>query len=235
MASPYALSMPALAKLLESYQQTLKDGRFSRGEKQAIRELMKDAGLNERQTANLRGRLFKLAKTKVRSKVAQEAIEWLEEAQKTFPSTEARRPTSKLFFSPGDKCLKAITGLLGLAKQRVDICVFTITDNRITDAILRAHRRRVKVRIISDNDKAHDAGSDISRLEGAGIPLRTDKTPDHMHHKFALVDGNTAITGSYNWTRSAASDNFENVLVTDDSQIVKPYQREFDRLWRLLH
>ncbi|MGB0583387.1 MAG: phospholipase D-like domain-containing protein, partial [Limisphaerales bacterium] len=141
---------------------------------------------------------------------------------------------AKLFFSPGNKCLKAITGLLGLAKQRVDICVFTITDNRITDAILRAHQRGVKVRIISDNDKAHDAGSDISRLESEGLPLRTDKTPDHMHHKFALVDGNTAITGSYNWTRSAANDNFENVLVTDDTQIVKPYQREFERLWRLL-
>lgn len=117
----------------------------------------------------------------------------------------------------------------------MDICVFTITDNRITRAILRAHERRVKVRIISDNDKAHDAGSDIETLERAGIVLRTDKTPDHMHHKFALVDDNTAITGSYNWTRSAAADNFENILVTDDARIVKPYQREFDRLWRLLH
>ena len=34
----------------------------------------------------------------------------------------------------------------------------------------RAHRRNVQVRVISDDDKAMDAGSDIDRLERMGIP-----------------------------------------------------------------
>jgi mitochondrial cardiolipin hydrolase len=228
--------MSPVTELLAFFEKTLTDGRFSRGEQQAIRQRLSDGNLNERQLANLRSRLFKMAKTQARSAKAQNAFAWLESALKTIPATRSASAsaTAKVFFSPGDKCLKAINGLLGLAKLKVDICVFTITDNRIADAIIRTHQRGVKVRIISDNDKAHDAGSDIHRLKQSGIPLRTDKTPDHMHHKFALIDGNTALTGSYNWTRSAAAVNFENLLVTDDSNVVKPYQREFDRLWRSL-
>ena len=226
--------MNAVGQLIEKYEKTFRDGRFSRGERQAIQQLLAESDLTDRQLDNLRSRLFKLAKTKVTSAKSQDSIDWLENALKTIPTKPVSTSTSKVFFSPGERCLKAITGLLGHARRSVDICVFTITDNRITDAIIRAHDRQVKVRIISDNDKAHDAGSDIFRLKGEGIPLRTDRTPDHMHHKFALIDGNTALTGSYNWTRSAADDNFENILVTDEPKVVKPYQREFDRLWRTL-
>lgn len=226
--------MTPVNELLASFEKTLKDGRFSRGEKQAIQQLMAEATLSERQLANLRNRLFKLAKTQAKSAKAQKSFDWLESALKTISVPRSDAATAKVFFSPGDKCLKAINSLLGVARQKVDICVFTITDNRITDTIIRAHQRGVKVRIISDNDKAHDTGSDIRRLRQAGIPLRTDRTPDHMHHKFALIDGNTALTGSYNWTRSAATRNFENILVTDDPNVVKPYQREFNHLWRTL-
>ena len=226
--------MTPVTKLIACFENTLKDGRFSRGEKQAIQQLLADGDLSERQLANLRSRLFNLAKAHASGAKARKSIGWLETALKTIPSSQPVSTTAKVFFSPGDKCLKAIKGLLGLARQKVDICVFTITDNRLSEAIIRAHRRGVRIRIISDNDKAHDTGSDVRQLIQAGIPLRTDKTPDHMHHKFALIDGNTALTGSYNWTRSAAADNFENLVVTDDPKVVKPFQREFDRLWRTL-
>lgn len=93
--------MPALQKLLGCYEQTLKDGRFSRGEKQAIRRLIEEAGLDDRQMGNLRGRLFKLAKTKVRGAAAQNAIDWLETAQKTIPFGPMKSSTAKVFFSPG--------------------------------------------------------------------------------------------------------------------------------------
>ena len=89
------------------------------------------------------------------------------------------------------------------------ICVFTITDDRITDNIIDAHGRGVQVRVISDNDKAHDRGSDLSRLRRHGLPVAFDKTPDHMHHKFAVFDSKLLVSGSYNWTRSAADRNEE--------------------------
>ncbi len=110
--------------------------------------------------------------------------------------------------------------------------MFTISDDRITDAIVQAHRKGVRIRIITDNKKIHDHGSDIKELAAKGLQVRVDKTRSHMHHKFALFDGSRVLTGSYNWTRSAALFNHENVLVTDQPGIVQDYSREFEKLWK---
>ncbi|MCP4132666.1 MAG: hypothetical protein GY754_17000, partial [bacterium] len=40
------------------------------------------------------------------------------------------------------------------------------------------------------------------------------------------------ITGSYNWTRSAAAYNNENILVTEEKTIATAYKKEFDKLWK---
>ena len=57
----------------------------------------------------------------------------------------------------------------------------------------------------------------------------------HMHHKFAIVDGRLLLTGSYNWTYSAASVNCENALATDDMFFVERYAAEFTRMWTRFH
>lgn len=139
--------------------------------------------------------------------------------------------TMEVCFSPGDECLLAIRRLFGQAERTVDVCVFTITDDRIATAILEAHRRGVRVRIITDNDKAYDQGSDVRRLESAGMEVREDRTECHMHHKFAIFDGRTVLTGSYNWTRGAARDNEENLVISNDFRMVGPFEREFNALW----
>lgn len=53
----------------------------------------------------------------------------------------------------------------------------------------------------------------------------------HMHHKFAVFDERRMLTGSYNWTRGAARDNQENVVVSDDPRLMKAFGLEFARLW----
>jgi phosphatidylserine/phosphatidylglycerophosphate/cardiolipin synthase-like enzyme len=85
--------------------------------------------------------------------------------------------------------------------------------------------------VLTDNDKAEDEGSDVARLERAGIPVRVDRTEYHMHHKFAVFDGRRAITGSYNWTRGAARNNEEHIVVTDDLRLVTELGRGFETLW----
>ena len=228
------MSRKTVTELIEHYRKTLADGRFSRGEKKAIANLLSEANFDEHQVDLLRSRLFKLAKSQVASARALDAFDWLEKAEKTLPAPKASAATARVFHSPGTACLNAINSLLKIARRSVDICVFTITDDRITNRILDAHRRGVAVRVITDNDKAFDKGSDAQRLARSGVPVRTDNTPDHMHHKYAVVDGNTVLTGSYNWTRSAASHNFENLMITDDPAVVRSYVAEFSRLWKLM-
>lgn len=162
--------------------------------------------------------------------VSNGALVRLAEHHATDSATRAS--TSEAYFSPGLACRDAIREAIDRATRHLDVCVFTITDDHLSKALAAAHRRGVSVRIITDNDKGHDAGSDIDRLESLGISVRVDRTEYHMHHKFAIVDKHTLLNGSYNWTRGAFSFNQENVVVSRDPALVAAFQRAFDELWR---
>lgn len=138
---------------------------------------------------------------------------------------------NQAYFSPGPDCRIAIEQAMETALDELLICVFTISDDRLSDAIQRAHRNGLTVRVISDNDKMEDKGNDVERLALSGIDVRIDRSPDHMHHKFMVVDGKTVLTGSYNWTRSAETRNEENLVSIDDPHLASRFMDEFERIW----
>jgi cardiolipin hydrolase len=215
---------------------TLEDRRLSRPERQALREVA--ASLESASDLEaIRRRAFELARTALSVPADLPVLDWLEDVVKALKEgggAAVDRTIASAHFSPGDECLRAITGLLDRSKRTADVCVFTITDDRLANAMIAAHRRGVAVRVITDNAKADDLGSDAGRLEASGIPLRVDRSPYHMHHKFAVFDGATLLTGSYNWTRGAAVDNEENLIVTNEPRLVGPFLATFERLWSKL-
>ena len=142
---------------------------------------------------------------------------------------------SQAFFSPGTTCVAEIVRQFQQVKRTADVCVFTITDDRITRAIIAAHERGVNVRVLTDDEKSHDLGSDIGRLIEAGITCKMDiGNPAHMHHKFAIFDDKLLLNGSFNWTRSASENNEENLIITPDPVLVKAFAGRFEELWQLL-
>lgn len=54
-----------------------------------------------------------------------------------------------------------------------------------------------------------------------------------MHNKFVVVDNEFVLTGSFNWTVQAASENQENLAIIDDAYFVFEYAEEFKKLWNL--
>jgi len=217
---------------------TLEDGRLSRAERQALTELLQEVPLDANRRAQLRARAFSLAKERLNPSDARalEALGWVEDVMKllTHVTEPATSGASRACFSPGDGCLSTILGELGRARKTADICVFTITDDRIAQAIVAAHQRGVAVRIITDNDKQYDGGSDIDRLRRAGVALKVDESEHHMHHKFAVLDGAVLLNGSYNWTRSAGAFNEENLVVTSESKLVASFAHHFAEMWEAL-
>ena len=161
------------------------------------------------------------------------AMDWLEGIIKLLYSNEMK-VRAGAYFSPGEDCLHRIRRLISEAQKTLDICVFTITDNRIVRKLAEAHERGVKIRIISDDLKSEDLGSDMETLGKIGIACLYDRTSAHMHHKFAIADDALLLTGSYNWTRSASTENNENIVTTNNHKLLKQFQREFEQLWRQL-
>ena len=216
-----------------SLRESAQDFTLDAGEKLELRELGRqlDAG----RIRFLRNRAFDIARDAMLAAPAQtlDVLRWLEQVVKTLDAANEAAPVvSSAYFSPGDSCLRRLGDLMRGCKATLDICVFTIADDRLTDAILECHARGVQVRVVSDNDKQHDSGSDIQRLRDHDVPVRLDDAPYHMHHKFALFDGRLLANGSFNWTRSATTNNDENLVVTDDANLVRVFGLQFGKLWQ---
>jgi mitochondrial cardiolipin hydrolase len=219
---------------LVQLEQSFADGRLSDDERRSLGAALRGARPLEETLRRVRNHAFEIAGRQLdASPEARATLKWLEGVMRALDG--ARAPVAEAmhaaWFSPGLDCLHAIVQRLRAARARADLCVFTISDDRISNEIAAAHQRNVAIRIITDNEKELDSGSDIERLRRAGIPVRVDRTSAHMHHKFALFDGQYLLTGSYNWTRSAAELNEENVVVTSEPALYAAFAAQFDELW----
>jgi phosphatidylserine/phosphatidylglycerophosphate/cardiolipin synthase-like enzyme len=219
-------------ELVAYLQSSIADEVFSKEEKRTFKLLVQEKLLDQNQLNFLRSKVFELADQKINPTNYSFILEWT----KTAISALATPPpqTTDAFFSPGEECRTTIMQYIDRATKQLLICVFTISDNNITKSLLAAHKRRVQIKLITDNDKSLDMGSDIDELARAGIAVKMDITPNHMHHKFMIADQRTLITGSYNWTLSAAKYNHENILVTSEAGVIKSFANEFEQLWNVM-
>ena len=111
----------------------------------------------------------------------------------------------------------------------------------------------MKLRLLADPGFASRSFSEVLDLLGVALPDRFCKleagnqpllkplkgigTPglargDKLHHKFAVIDNKTVITGSFNWSPAAAHTNDETLLVIHSTKLAAHFTREMDRLWR---
>lgn len=213
---------------------SLEDFKLSQSEALELRELLPSLANDD--VAFTRNKAFQLARELIRmgGDNAVATLLWLEKLTKTIDQFRQSENSSiaEAHFSPGEDCRRTLLDLLVSARESIDISVFTISDDRLASAILAAYKRGINVRLITDNDKALDQGSDIHRLVAEGLPVRMDASDNHMHHKFALIDKSVLVNGSFNWTRSATDYNQENILVTDEPKLVSAYLAEFESLWQ---
>jgi mitochondrial cardiolipin hydrolase len=136
-------------------------------------------------------------------------------------------------YAHGATSLTRLIATLASARRSISVAVFSLTCDEIAQALLDAHRRGVRVRLITDDEQIASTGSDAASLRAAGIPVRHDGSRARlMHNKFAVIDGCTILTGSFNWTRSAVLFNDENVLVLRDLAVARAYERQFEAMWR---
>lgn len=230
-------------ELSQFLRTSLADHKLSGGERSALADWLAANVGTEQDRGLARHVAFEVAKGEVSDPKTAQIIDWLEAVMKAIvpnvPDATAADSEARAYFSPGERCLQQVIHRFGECRHSADVCVFTITDDRISRAILDAHHRGVKVRIISDHDKAGDLGSDILQFRAVGMSVkladvhgRTDRHVNgHMHNKFAIFDGTHLVNGSYNWTRGAADTNFENIVDSTDARLIEAFAEEFKRLW----
>ncbi|MFT5209783.1 MAG: cardiolipin hydrolase [Flavobacterium sp.] len=215
--------------------ESFEDFYLSKDEKMLLVDAFQPYQYNISTLQYARNKAFSLVREQFTQSSANhtESLKWLEGVVKTIESVrqEHNLKKSRAFFSPGSACVDKIIDALNSVKSNLDICVFTISDDVISKAIVKAHHRGVLVRIVTDDDKMNDIGSDVKEFVENGIPVKTDDGPSHMHHKFAIFDKHTLLNGSFNWTRSASRYNYENIIVESTPHLVSSFSATFDALW----
>ena len=124
-----------------------------------------------------------------------------------------------------------------LAKSSVKIAVAWINFSEyfsIFDILLDNH---IELKIIcSDNIQNRAHNIQIKALTSKGAKIKLLKMPsvnNHMHHKFAIIDNESVLNGSFNWSPNAVK-SFENIMVIKDSRdLVTKFKVEFDRIFNI--
>ena len=160
-------------------------------------------------------------------------------------------PTSKTL--PWEKSVNSLINQnLGSAKKSVDLALFVFSAQRLANTLEIEAQRGVAVRALMDSNFIYRPYSEGLDMMGATLiehcqleadnrpwkrPLTTVGVPalpmgDRLHHKFGVVDANTVITGSHNWSEAANHGNDETLLAIASPVVAAHFEREFDRLYK---
>ena len=146
------------------------------------------------------------------------------------PPSQQRQgsPSSpEVYFSPNGGCTDAIVKALGDAKTSVLVQAYSFTSAPIAKALVDAHKRGVDVQVILDKSQRSEKYSSADFVAHAGIPTYIDAKHKIAHNKIMVIDGQVVITGSFNFTKSAESENAENLLIINSTDLAVKYTKNW--------
>jgi phosphatidylserine/phosphatidylglycerophosphate/cardiolipin synthase-like enzyme len=126
-------------------------------------------------------------------------------------------------FTPGGNCTEQIVKALGDAKSSILVQAYSFTSAPIAKALLEAHTRGVQVQVILDKSQRTEKYSSADFLANQGVPTMIDANHAISHDKVMIIDGETVITGSFNFTKAAQEKNAENLLIIRDPALASQY------------
>lgn len=147
------------------------------------------------------------------------------------PAISQRLPldgaTAEVCFTPGADCAGLVAKAIGQAKSRVWLLGYGFSEGTILTALVDARNRGVDVRVVLDksNDGRYSGATFAAKF---GIPVRIDRSVRIAHNKLIIIDHDTVVVGSLNWTKSGNTKNAENVhIVRGSNALVRVHAAYF--------
>jgi len=133
------------------------------------------------------------------------------------------KPQMEVYFSPGGGCTSAIANTLTSARSNILVQAYSFTYAPIAKALVDAHKRGVRVEVILDASQRTEKHSSADFIRNAGVRCLIDDKHAKAHNKIMVVDGETVITGSFNFIKAAEEKNSENLLIIHDPVLAAKY------------
>ena len=139
------------------------------------------------------------------------------------PAPNQSLPPIEVYFSPKGGCTEAVVKELAAAKATILVQAYSFTSAPIAKALVDAHKRGVKVEVILDKSQKGEKYTSADFVLHAGIRTLIDAKHPIAHNKIIVIDGQTVITGSFNFTKAAEEGNAENLLVIRSPDLAAKY------------
>jgi len=139
--------------------------------------------------------------------------------------------TVEVAFSPNAGAQNMIIRAIGETKKTIKVQAYGFTNPEIAKALIAAHKRGISVQVVLDKSQETEKYSSATFFANSGIKVRIEKEFAIADSKIMIIDAETLITGSYNFTKAAEEKMAENVLVFHgNKELVGLYQENW--LWR---
>jgi Flp pilus assembly protein TadD len=119
---------------------------------------------------------------------------------------------------------KVLTNLAN-SKTDVKIAVEWFTNPVFYKTLIKLNENGVKIELIVSDDNMNFTNPKINfqKLIDLGIKIRVSQSPNLMHNNFCVIDERLVVTGTYSWTLRAELYNFENIIVSNDKELINDY------------
>jgi phosphatidylserine/phosphatidylglycerophosphate/cardiolipin synthase-like enzyme len=136
--------------------------------------------------------------------------------------------TSKLD-NPAGGIPDRVAASFATAQKSLDLAVYEFDLTGLSDALIAAAQRGVRVRLVTDTDSIGE--QPIKDLIAAGVPVVDDQRSAIMHDKFVVIDGAIVWTGSMNFTKNDAYKNNNNFMEIVSTRLAQNYTAEFEEMF----
>jgi len=131
-------------------------------------------------------------------------------------------------FSPHGGAEALVVETVDAARRSVRVQAYSFTSMPIALSFKRAHDRGVDIRVILDKSQVTQRYSDLSFLVRSGVPVWVDAVHAIAHNKVIIIDADTVLTGSFNFTKAAEASNAENILRIRDAGLAAAYRENWE-------
>ncbi|MGB1287243.1 MAG: phospholipase D-like domain-containing protein [Aggregatilineales bacterium] len=136
----------------------------------------------------------------------------------------------EIHFASEDNVIDELLSEINNAQREIRFMTFSFTRDDLGEALLARSQAGVDVQGVFETTGSETQFSEMPRLLCAGLDVRQDGNRGILHHKVFVIDQQTVITGSFNYSNNAVESNDENVLIIRDPDLAQMYLAEFARV-----
>jgi phosphatidylserine/phosphatidylglycerophosphate/cardiolipin synthase-like enzyme len=130
---------------------------------------------------------------------------------------------AQVYFSPNGDATEAIIKEIDNATIEIFVQAYSFTSAPVAKALVRAHKKGVKVEAILDKSQRTAKYTSATFLANSRIPTYIDAQHAIAHNKIMIIDRTMVITGSFNFTKAAEEKNAENLLIIKSKELAAIY------------